>query len=119
MRVDRPYLSAMLALIVLILLLGTLSACSSIEKPRDAKDGLAYAEATLTGAYVSIADLKKSGRISADRRDYLVGAADSVGATLDAARAAAGLGDLHTASEKLRLAQNGLRVLLTALKEAK
>lgn len=102
--------------VLLILLALALGACADLAKPETTREKLAYAEAGLTSAYVTIGDLKRAGRISAESRDELVAKTDTAGAALDASRVALNMGDLDTAAAKLRLAQDALRLLQATLR---
>jgi hypothetical protein len=108
----RQYWTCML----LAALVGLVSCAQNLVNPETLQERLAYAEGTLTATYLTIADMKFLGRISAEKRDELVKDADAAGATLDATRAALGAGDLTTASAKLQLAQDALRLLQTTLR---
>ena len=101
---------------ILAALVGLVSCANDFAKPETLQDKIAYAEGSLTATYLTIADLKWAGRISAETRDKLVKDADAAGATLDATRTALGVGDLTTASAKLSLAQDALRLLQATLR---
>lgn len=90
--------------------------CASMAKPETFRQQVAYVEGSLTAAYQTIGELKKTGRINAEKRDKLVGQADMVGLSLDATHAALAEGNDLAAAQNLRLARAALKTLEQALK---
>jgi len=104
---------------LLLVLALMLAGCAAWVQPQTPDETAAYLEGGLTAAYQSIAEMRKSGRITADQRDALVADADIVGAALDAYGAIRKTGDLSTATAKLRLARDALTALQATLRSVK
>jgi hypothetical protein len=116
--VVRDYWLMMLAAAAIGVFLMLSGCVPGMERPETLKQQIAYVEGGLTAAYTTIGDLKVRGRIDAVKRDKLVEQADTVGAALDASRAALTTGDTSTAIGKLETARAALLALEGVLKEA-
>lgn len=103
----------------LLLTVFLVSACGQMQKPETIKQRIAYAEATLTASYQTVADLKRAGTLSAERRDQLVADLDQAGFALDAAAASLKGGLPDDALGRLRLAESILRAVQTTLRGTK
>lgn len=106
-----------LKFLFLFLFLSTLIGCAEFQKPDTIRQRIAYAEATLTASYQTVADLKRAGSITSESRDKLVADLDQAGFALDASTAALQNGLPDDALGRLRLAESILRAVQVTLKE--
>ena len=79
---------------------------------------IAAAEATLTGVYITIADLKTQGTITAEQKDRLIAAADKVHDQLALAKSVVAQGVPQNSLQAVLLLNQALLNLQKQLQEA-
>ena len=102
-----------------VLLMVMMAACTTQPMNLDTPTKqIAAAEATLTGIYITIADLKTQGTITAEQKDRLIAAADKVHDQLVLAKSVVAQGVPQNSLQAILLLNQSLLELQKQLQEA-
>lgn len=112
--IHQHFLSALFMALVGFALIGC---AGPLHRPETTQDKLGYAQATLTGAYKTIASLAQRKRITHAEGVKLLIDADQVETALNASKAALSAGAFEDANKALSLAQKALMALEKTLQE--
>lgn len=103
--------------VVLLFLAFLIAACASLASPDTIRGKIAYAYASVAASEQSAAQLLAANRLNAQEAQKVADAAQQIHVALAAAELASGTGDLKTAEDQLRFANQILLELNRQLTE--